>query len=196
MRHVVHTKQRFVGGRVTASETTDNRVLWALAARACPANSTAAECMHTLEPLISFYISISDGTSVVERALGRHAAFLESHKGGPDHDMAEVCLEIATEGPGKEEDIFEKTSDTLLLLPVSRTWARLWRTLYSRRFACYKQRENTGQKNTGWRLKGSMKAVGMWQARATDALVSRAQQADRKDDQPTIVRGVSRRDLA
>ena len=41
-----------------------------------------------------------------------------------------------------------------------------------------------------------MKAIGMLQARATDALVSRAQQADRKDDPPTIMSGVSRRDLA
>ena len=36
----------------------------------------------------------------------------------------------------------------------------------------------------------------MLQARATGALVSRAQQADRKDDPPTIMIGVSRRDLA
>ena len=193
MRHVVHTKQICA---LIASEKTDNRVLWALAARTCPDNSTVTEDMHTLEPLISFYISISDGTSVVERALGRHAKFLERHQGSPDHDMAEVCFEIASEGPGKEDDIFQKAGDALLLLPVSRTWARLWRTLYSRRFACYKQRENTGQKNTGWRLKGSMKAVGMWQARATDTLASRAQQTDRTNDQPTIVRGVSRQDLA
>ena len=51
VRHVVRTKRALDS---TASETTDNRVLWFLAARACPANSTVTECMHTLEPLISF----------------------------------------------------------------------------------------------------------------------------------------------
>ena len=85
----------------------DLRVSWDLAADACPAEPATAKDLAKLDPLISFYIAIADGTGCVERGLGRHAAFLESHVGGPDNEMAEACLEIAVEGPGEEQQVFQ-----------------------------------------------------------------------------------------
>ena len=144
--------------------------------------------------LISFYIAIADGTGCVERGLGRHAAFLESHVGGPDNDMAEACLEIAVEGPGEEQDVFQKSGEVFLFTSVSRSWAQFWRTLYGRRFACYKEMKSKGRRNTGMRLAGSFKAVAARQATATGTLMRMARAA-KDEDQPTVVPGLSRLSL-
>ncbi len=152
--------------------------------------------IEQLSPLIHFYVSIMDGTGDVERLLGLHASFLEHHNGDPQNFMAEACLELAHEGPRREHELCDKRDDgTLLLRPFSRSCAMLWRTLYGRRFACYKQRANVGIKKTGWRLHGSMKIVQLLQKKATDALVKQATDDDGvADDRPTIV-GINRRAL-
>ena len=53
---------------------------------------------------------------------------------------------------------------------ASRSKRRLWLALHGRRFACYRRRANAGLTNTGWRLRGSAKAVKLVQHDALDAL--------------------------
>ena len=154
-------------------ENMDNRILWTHALSA----SRDEDSINIYTPLVTFFASITDGTGSIERYLGSHASFLEHHQGGPDNHMAEVCLEIAKEGPAREDLLFHKDLDcqgVLLLTPWSRKCCQLWRGLHGRRFACYKERKDKGKRHTEWRLKGSMKAVGLMQEQATKALVQMA----------------------
>ena len=59
------------------------------------------------------------GTGSVERQLGRHGALLDAHAGSPNTDAAEVCLEIACEGPGAEEKTFTRSDGVLKLTDFS-----------------------------------------------------------------------------
>jgi len=195
LRHVIGVRKKWLREAGRDVKTMDLRVLWDLAADTSPVEPATAEDLAKLDPLISFYIAIADGTGCVERGLGRHAAFLESHVGGPDNDMAEACLEIAVEGPGEEQQVFQKNGEVLLFTPVSRTWAQLWRVLHGRRFACYKENKNKGRHNTGLRLTGSLKAVAIQQARATGMLMRMARAAKSDEDQPTVVSDLSRKSL-
>ncbi len=183
--------------RRTDADSVDNRVVW-VEALAASQGGPSAEHMERLRPLILFYVTITDGTGNVERLLGSHACFLEHHTGGPDGEMAEACLEIAKEAPSTEAEMFRKDGPTLMFTPFSRRCAQLWRALYGRRFACYKKRVDAGKKATGWRLRGSMKAVGLLHKRATSTLMKLAaregEAAAQTADQTTIV-GVGRRDL-
>ena len=91
--------------------------------------------------------------------------------------MVEACLEVAVEGPQSESEVFVKNDAagaSLLLTEFSRPCAVLWRTLYGARFSAYKERANKGLRNTGWRFRGSMKAISKAQARATKILLTRA----------------------
>jgi hypothetical protein len=154
--------------------TVDNRELWAHAYETSRINGGP---LASFLPLVSFFVSVTDGTGNVERFLGAHAAFLAHHVGAPDDDMSEVCLEIAREGPQTEAQVFYKDSQrpgVLLLTDWSRRCAQVWRCLYGRRFGCYKERKDIWIRNTGWRLRGSMKSVGVMQERATKALVAMA----------------------
>ncbi len=193
-----------------SAATTDNRVLWmqALAASqgsealAASQGREVAEYMASLKPLFSFYVAMMDGTGDVERLLGTHAAFLEAHQGSPNDELAEVCLEIAKEGPTTEAAVCtQQEQGHLLLTPFTRQCAVLWRALYGRRFACYKQRKDAGRGETGLRLRGSVKAVKILQAKATDALLRLAVNDERgaadgarPADRPTIM-GVGRGEL-
>ena len=181
------------------ASTVDNRVLWVAALDdATKREGLAGAELRSLRPLVTFYVAVTDGTGNVERMLGAHKSFLDAHVGGPDSEMSEVCLEIAREGPRTEADVCGKNGHTLVLTDWSRRCAQIWRGLYGRRFACYKERKDKGKKNTGLRLRNSMKAVGIMQARASSALVEMAAvaalDASQGDDQPTIL-GFNRKSL-
>ena len=157
----------------------DNRVLWAAALAFSQGKDEEAD-VATLRPLIAFFVAWTDGTGTVERFLGAHASFLNAHVGGDDvvNDAAETCLEIAREGPSTEAEMFETINGVLRFTESSRSCARIWRTLHGRRFGCYKERKNIGIQQTKWRMKGSIKAVGLGQARAVKTLVRLAEEHD------------------
>ena len=160
----------------------DNRLVWADAFAASQRQNPSP--LADFEQLVAFYIGLTDGTGNIERYLGAHAAFLAHHHGSQeteDSDMCEICLEIAKEGPQTEEALFTKSEQhpgVLLLTDFSRRCAELWRGLHGRRFGCYKPRKDKGTK-LARRLKGTHKAVGMMQERATKDLVDMAQEDDR-----------------
>ena len=151
----------------------DNRPTWS---RVMAESAVLGET--GLLPVVQFYLSLSDGTGDVERGLGTHADFLKHHEGAREGEvsMAEVCLEIVSEGPSSEGELFEVgPCGELLLTEFSRECANLWLAQYGRRFTCSsKPRKDAGTTRTGWRLRGSIKAAGLLQHRATDALVQHA----------------------
>ena len=174
----------------------DNRVLWAAALAASQGTDMEAD-MEVFRVLISFFVAWTDGTGSVERFLGAHAAFLQAHVGGEANDAGEICLEIAKEGPSTEGEIFENVEGVLRFTEFSRSCARLWRTHHGRRFASYRERKDKGVKKE-WRMKGSIKAVGVGQARAVKALVALAREHAVAGGQPGDVDtfiGVGRRTL-
>ena len=74
-------------------------------------------------------------------------------------------------GPAEGRVLFDRgPQEDLLLTDFSRSCCRLWLALHGRRFSCYKTRKNKGVTNTGWRLRGSGKAVKLLQHDAFDAL--------------------------
>ena len=78
-------------------------------------------------------------------------------------------------GPAEESDLFDLgPRQELLLTDFSRRCCRLWLALHGRRFSVYKTRKNKGVTNTGWRLRGSGKAVKLLQHDAFDALEKEA----------------------
>ena len=186
------------------AHTVDNRVVWDAALTASEGQDPSP--LDGFGPLVAFYVCVTDGTGNVERFLGTHASFLAHHAGGPDTEMSEVCLEIAREGPKTEDEMFTRDiqkPNVLLLTDFSRRCAELWRCLHGRRFACYKQRRDKGKRNTGLRLRGSMKAVGIMQQQATRVLEKMARedeeavaasQGEATPRRPTVV-GVERKAL-
>ena len=176
----VETERR----RRTDRDLLDNRLVWADAFAASQRQNPSP--LADFEQLVAFYIGLTDGTGNIERYLGAHASFLAHHAGSKaamseDSDMCEICLEIAKEGPQTEEALFtkdERHPGVLLLTDFSRRCAQLWRGLHGARFGCYKQRKDMGTK-LAWRLKGTNKAVGMNQKRATRDLMDMAQEDDR-----------------
>ena len=131
---------RRVRSRRGDADSVDNRILWA-AALAASRGTKMEQDMEVVSPLISFVAAMMDGTGSVERFLGAHGSFLEAHEGGGESEAAEVCLEVAREGPSTEAEMFTKVGEVLRLTDFSRSCARLWRTLHGRRFACYKERK-------------------------------------------------------
>lgn len=149
----------------------DNREVWALLL------AQSVDFKWAL-PIIQFYVAHPDGTGDIERGLGEHARFRDSHRGapdGPDLSATEMCLEIKQDGPQVASQVFVQGPDgTLLLTDFSRQLATLWLERHGRRFACAKPRCDRGKKGTGWRLKGSLKAVSLLQKAATKSLVEQA----------------------
>ena len=86
-------------------------------------------------------------------------------------------MEIRVDGPQDVSELFTKSDDgTLLLTDFSRKLAAAWLGKFGRRYACQqKVRKDLGKRNTGWRLRGSMKAVTKLQRIAVDALVAQAE---------------------
>ena len=163
--------------RDTSGNYSDNRIIWATFCAATPER-------HWALPVIQLYVSHPDGTGDVERGLGRHAKFRDAHLGAPDGkggSTPELFLEIRIDGPQDVSELFTRSDDgTLLLTAFSRELATVWLNKFGRRYSCQqKVRSNRGKRETGWRLRGSMKAVSQRQRMAVDALV---EQADRDGD--------------
>ena len=134
------------------AEGADNRIVWA-AALAASQGTSAEEDMARAKPLIAFVVAFMDGTGSVERFLGTRAGFLDAHQAQGEHESAELCLDIAKEGPITAEEMILEGGETLRFTDFSRECARLWHTQCGRRFSSYRQRTNKGVRNTGWRLK-------------------------------------------
>lgn len=64
--------------------------------------------------------------------------------------------------------------DPWLLTSFSRQCVEMWRARHGARFASYSLRKNKGLCNTGWKLRGSMKAISQGQGRATEQLMRMA----------------------
>ena len=144
--------------------------------------SSSPGCVQVFGVLIRFYLSVLDGTGDVERGLGRLAAIQACHAGGSPEgavSYAEASLELSVEGPQDEASVCKQPATvggSLLLTHFSRQCAVLWQQLHGRRFACQRQRSDAGRQKTGWRLKGSMKAVKFLHIEATDKLLQQSQE--------------------
>ena len=174
MRLVRGALQHREGLRSASGAYPDNRVVWSTFCAATPDSKWAL-------PVIQLYVSHPDGTGDVERGLGRHAKFRDAHVGAPDASGGssgpELCLEIRVDGPQDMTELFTSADDgTLLLTDFSRELATAWLNKHGRRYRCQQKRSDCGKRGTGWRLRGSMKAVSQRQRMAVDALV---EQADR-----------------
>jgi hypothetical protein len=114
----------------------DNRNAWA--------HLLATSFEHAwMLPVVQFYVSHPDGTGDVERGLGEHARFHDSHRGAPEGQAlsaTEMCPEIRKEGPQTAAELFTQTeAGDLQLTDFSRQLAQLWLDTHGRRFACQKQ---------------------------------------------------------
>ena len=142
-----------------------------------PATSSSSETQVLratgLEPLVRSYLSLVDTTGDVERGLGTHADFVQHHRGAHEGGCcwSEICFLLKTYGPQREGALFEQgPQGELLLTDYSRVCCRLWLALHGRRFACHKRHKHDDTQKTGWRLRGSAKAVKLLQHDALDAL--------------------------
>ncbi len=179
-------------------EKTDNRILWAKSLTAPVASQELQDLLHSLRPLIFFYLAFMDGTGDVERLLGRHSGFLAVHRG--ESDIAEACLEVAVwsdtiAAASQESDeamLFKKTEDgTLQFTDFSRRCAALWISLHGRRFTCYKIRKDKGcQRAT--RTQGTHQAVKAAQAAAMKQLMT----LSASDSTQETITGHNRAELA
>ena len=195
--HVVQRvlQQRALANQESSQKSLDNRVPWARFLAHLD-QLQDADKHRWVTPVVRFYLSFMDGSGDVERSLGKHAAFLNAHVGAAEGDevsMTEVCLEVASEGPAKEEEMFTQTSGgALLLTDFTRQCATLWLTLQGRRFGCYKKRQDSGKVRTGWRLPGSFKATQILQHAAHDRLVRDAASPSGSDGTRKTIVGLSR----
>ena len=87
----------------------------------------------------------------MERGLGRDAAHQRQHVGDVaascfDAEVYSLLLELNQEGPRREEDMFTAVGGVLLFTDFSRACELQWVRKHGRRFACYKQRKDTGSK--------------------------------------------------
>ena len=150
----------------------DNRRVWSALLAATSSSSEEVLRATGLEPLVRSYLSLVDSTGDVERGLGAHADFVQHHRGAHEGGccLSEICYLLKAYGPQQESALFQQgPQGELLLTDFSRTCCRLWRALHGRRFACQKRRANAGIQKTGWRLRGSAKAVKLLQHDAFDA---------------------------
>ena len=177
-----------------------NRALWAAAlassrsAFARPSvtagcSPAAALALRWAEPVANFYFSFRDGTGDVERSLGKHTALAKSHPSSTRQaeqrdDSAEVCMELALEGPQLERDVAAKSDvagGPLLLTDWSRECARVWRSQFGARFSCqYAPRRDVGRRNPD-RSDGTLERVKVQHKAATTELLEIAA-ADKSGD--------------
>ena len=153
-------ERRLLGASVKPAEV--NREAWARALTASlafasqqgvavaaigPASRLYVE-VSKFEQIIRFYLSVRDGTGDVERNFGCLKAI--GHETG-DVSYAEACLELITEGPQGEEELFERrgSSGSLLLTPFSRRCAELWQANWGKRYLLQKKRKDAGKKRLG-----------------------------------------------
>lgn len=166
-----------------------NRAIWSEALASAQGDNPCSRAAALLwaEPALRFYWSFRDGTSDVERHLGQHTAMKERHPGGCHtaeqvDDSAEVCMELAQEGPQSEKEVAAPplvTGGPLLLTDFSRECARTWRTCFGARFACQSRRKDSGRRFPG-RLEGTLKNVQEQHQRAIRQLLDVAGE-DEKD---------------
>jgi hypothetical protein len=133
-----------------------------------------------LETLIFFYLSVKINTTTLERNLGELCRQLAAHTGRTAEDSSQLTaslLEVALDGPQREEDLFERIDDAdgkpkLSPTDFGRACARLWVEQFGRRFR-YKYLGRTAQKKLAARP-GSFKAVLLRREAATDKLAKMA----------------------
>ena len=125
---------------------------------------------------IRFYVAVEDGTSNVERSLGRLEDVLEKHCGPLEDSGATAahCLELNVDGPRTESEIAVRLDPRgpLVLTDFGRECAQLWVQQHGRRFSCYQKRKEVN-KRKGVQA-GSDKAVVDGRRAAADALVQLA----------------------
>ena len=134
------------------------------------------EVPKDLETLIFFYLSIKINTTTLERNLGELCRQLAAHTGRTAEDSGQLTaslLEVALDGPQREEELFERIDDSegkskLSPTEFGRACARLWVEQFGRRFR-YKYLGRTSQKKHAARP-GSFKAVLLRREAATDKL--------------------------
>ena len=149
----------------------------------------ATLALRWAEPVANFYFSFRDGTGDVERSLGKHTAMAVCHpsstrKAEQRDDSAEVCMELAQEGPQHERDVAAKpevAGGPMLLTDWSRECARVWRSQFGARFSCqYAPRRDVGRRNPD-RLEGTLTRVKVQHKAATNELLEIAA-ADKSGD--------------
>ena len=170
-----------------------NRMAWAeaLASSQGPSPSKDALSVLHLEPVLRFYWTFRDGTGDVERGLGRFKAMQDSHTGAAESDISfpEMCLELHQEGPQHEAEVAAQApreGAPLWLTPFSRHCAQLWAARFGRRFACQKERSDTGARRPE-RLQGTFKAVKKCHKVATTKLL-RLAALDEQDAEAATMR--------
>eukprot|EP00435_Cladocopium_sp_Y103_P033050 s3667_g8.t1 len=134
--------------------------------------SKFVELPKDLEMLIVFFLSIKMNTTTLERNLGELCRQLAAHggHGAEDGSLAASLLEVALDGPQREEDLFERieTDGESRLSPTEfgRSCARLWVLHFGRRFR-YKYVGTSSRKKQAVRP-GSFKAVLLQRDAAAD----------------------------
>ena len=127
-----------------------------------------------LEALIFFYLSVKINTTTLERNLGELRRQLAAHggHGAEDGSLAASLLEVALDGPQREEDFFERIDadgeSKLSPTEFGRACAQLWVLHFGRRFR-YKYIGRSAQKKAAPRP-GSFKAALLQREAATDRL--------------------------
>ena len=127
-----------------------------------------------LAVLIFFYLSVKINTTTLERNLGELCRQLAAHggHGAEDGSLAASLLEVALDGPQREEDLFERIDadgeSKLSPTEFGRACARLWVLQFGRRFR-YKYTGRSAQKKVAARP-GSFKAALLRREAATDKL--------------------------
>ena len=151
----------------SSDATLDNRRIWA--AFLAP----ALRARHPrLTRLIRFYLSVLDGTGLLERGLGSATGLSSKHL-GPLHESGKTLADLLCvylDGPDDESEVAARGGGDgeLFLTAFSRECAEEWVARHGRRFSCtQKPRKNKGVKRTGWRLAGSDRAVQTGQQKAT-----------------------------
>ena len=132
----------------------------------------AIEISKELEAMI-FFLSVKINTTTLERNLGELCRQVGAHVGrSEDGSLTASLLEVALDGPQREEDLFERieASGESKLSPTEfgRACARLWVEQWGRRFR-YKYVGRSAQKKLAARP-GSFKAAVLQRDAAADKL--------------------------
>ena len=146
-----------------ASQTNDNRPLWARVLGMGAPLKSIQKAWECLPDLVCLYLSVLDGECGVERDLAHLRNILSEHSGPLDEDglCASDLLEVCLDGPACEEEVAKKASvtclsealpfesskeHTLLLTDFTRACSEMWVRMHGRRFRCYRVRKDAGLK--------------------------------------------------
>ena len=160
----------------------DTRVLWSWAltplwrAQHTPKLKWCKEC----DLVVAWYLSLKVNTTTLERDLGTLLSKLEAHSGplSSDGSTISAVLEVAINGPQKEEELFTPASTpggALGLTDFSRLCAKLWICHYGRRFRySYVKGDAKQRKKPLGQSSGTWAAAYKGRAAVTKTLVSAA----------------------